>query len=247
MLEVSLLGDIAIRLDGKRLTRFRSQKELALLAYLAHTGQTHSREAVADLLWEATSTTHALANLRTTIARLRKQVGDYLHVTRQTIGVTAVVHEQTDSAHFQAILTGIGEAWSAADSHRLRQGLELYTGEFMAGFYLADSPRFNDWLTIEQERLRQIALQGYRKMTGWQEKQGEFKAGIIAAQRWVSLDPLDEMAQQQLMRLLTFDGRASEALKVYENCRRLLKKELDVPPSPATNALYKAIRSNSLP
>ena len=76
MLEISLLGEITVRLTGEPITRFRSQKELALLAYLAHTGKTHNREALADLLWEARSTKQSLSNLRTTLARLRKQVGD---------------------------------------------------------------------------------------------------------------------------------------------------------------------------
>ncbi|MCP4361639.1 MAG: hypothetical protein GY796_26815 [Chloroflexi bacterium] len=65
-------------MHGKPLTRSRSQKEIALLAYLAHTGQTHNREAVADLLWEARSTRRSLSNLCAVLARLRKQVGDHL-------------------------------------------------------------------------------------------------------------------------------------------------------------------------
>ena len=72
MLEISLLGEIVIRLDGEPVTHFRSQKEIALLAYLAHTGQTHGREALADLLWEARSTKQSLSNLRTALARLHK-------------------------------------------------------------------------------------------------------------------------------------------------------------------------------
>ena len=65
MLEVTLLGEITIRLDGVPLNRFRSQTEIALLAYLAHSGQAHNREVLADLLWEAGSTERALSNLRT--------------------------------------------------------------------------------------------------------------------------------------------------------------------------------------
>jgi DNA-binding SARP family transcriptional activator len=83
MLETSLLGGIMIRLNGTPITQFRSQKEIALLAYLAHTGQAHNREALADLLWEARSTKQSLSNLRTTLARLRKQVGEYLIITQK--------------------------------------------------------------------------------------------------------------------------------------------------------------------
>ena len=50
MLEITLLGEVAVHDAGRLLERFRSQKEVALLAYLAHTGQNHNREALADLL-----------------------------------------------------------------------------------------------------------------------------------------------------------------------------------------------------
>ena len=246
MLEISLLGEIIIRLDGEPLTRFRSQKEIALLAYLAHTGQTHNREALADLLWEARSTKQSLSNLRTALARLRKQVGDHLVVTRKTVAVTPAVHELTDSVRFQKMLAGTGREMSPAGRNLLVQGLDLYSGEFMAGFSLAQTPRFNDWLMVEQERLRQIAMNGYRQLAGRQEEQGAFAAGATTAQKWVTWDPLDETAQQQLMRLLAYDGRVAEAIRVYEKCRDLLQTELAVPPAPATTALYKSIQDGSL-
>ncbi|MCP4427840.1 MAG: tetratricopeptide repeat protein, partial [Chloroflexi bacterium] len=64
--------------------------------------------------------------------------------------------------------------------------------------------------------------------------------------QWTLWDPLDEVAQRQLMRLLAYDGRVSEALAAYEKCRHLLQTELDIPPAPATTTLYKTIRDGSL-
>lgn len=252
MLKIFLLGKTIIRLDDTPLTRFRSQKEAALLAYLAHTGQAHNREAVADLLWDASSTKQSLSNLRTALARLRKQVGEHLIVTRKTVAMTAVSHQQTDTARFEAMVAGVGgdergTAGSQTAVSQLKQALNLYNGEFMDSFSLTQAPRFNDWLIIEQERLRQIAMRSYRQLASWQEAQGAFTAGVITAQRWVSWDPLDETAQQQLMRLLVFDGRVAEALAVYEKCRHQLRAELDLPPAPATTLLYSAIKNGALP
>ncbi len=246
MLEIALLGEITIRLHGTPITQFRSQKELALLAYLAHTGHAHSREALAGLLWEARSTKQSLSNLRTALARLRKQAGDHLVVTRKTVAVTRAVHEQTDSVRFQALLAGMDKEGSVTAVTLLSQGLKLYSGEFMAGFSLLDAPRLNDWLVVEQERLRQAAMRGYRQLARWQEEQGAFTAGVVTAQEWVAWHPLDETAQQQLMRLLAYDGRISEALAVYEKCRQLLQTEMGIPPAPATVALFETIQAGSL-
>jgi predicted ATPase/tetratricopeptide (TPR) repeat protein len=162
------------------------------------------------------------------------------------LAVTRAVHEQTDTVRFQAMLAGVGKERSVTGMNLLIQGLKIYSGEFMAGFSLPHTPRFNDWLVVEQERLRQTAMRGYRQLAGWQEEQGAFAAGVVTAQQWVSWDPLDETAQQQLMRLLAYDGRVSEALSVYEKCRHLLQAELGIPPAPTTTALYETIQAGSL-
>ncbi|MBK7916738.1 MAG: hypothetical protein IPJ94_10860 [Chloroflexi bacterium] len=240
------MGEIKIRLHGTPVIQIRSQKEIALLAYLAHSGQTHNREALADLLWEARSTKQSLSNLRTVLARLRQQVGDDLIVTPKTVAVTHAVHEQMDTVRFQMMLAGMGKERTITAVNLLSQGLKLYSGEFMAGFSVPDAPRFDDWLVVEQERLRQIAMRGYRQLARWQEEQGAFADGVVTAQQWASWDPLDETAQQQLMRLLAYDGRISEALSVYEKCRHLLQAELGITPSPATIALYETIQARSL-
>ena len=122
----------------------------------------------------------------------------------------------------------------------------MYTGEFMKGFSLPNASRFNDWLVIEQERLRQLALSGYRQLTDWQEEQGSFTAGILTAQQWLALDLWDETAQQKLIRLLAYDGRTSEALAVYEKYRDHLPEEISVSPEPDTTALYRSIQDGSL-
>ena len=248
MLDVILLGKTTIRLGGEPpISRFRSQTEIALLAYLAHSGQAHNREvfgrsAVGFKFYRAVTLQFADC-----LTRLRKQVGDHLIVTRKTIAVSQAVHQQTDSALFQTLLTRAGKERSAAAINQLTQGLELYAGEFMAGFFLPHASRFNDWLVIEQERLRQLAMRGYRQLAGWQEEQGDFAAGVITAQRWLSWDPLDETAQGQLMRLLAFDGRTTEALGTYKRYRDLLQTELAVSPPPDITALYQSIQDGSLP
>ncbi|NIP87304.1 MAG: alpha/beta hydrolase, partial [Planctomycetales bacterium] len=53
-LELTLLGQADVRLAGEPLTGFYSSKAQALLFYLAVTGQTHTRPALAGLLWADT-------------------------------------------------------------------------------------------------------------------------------------------------------------------------------------------------
>jgi DNA-binding SARP family transcriptional activator len=51
-LEIRLLGNFEVRLDGKPVTGFESIKVRALLAYLAaESHRSHRRDRLADLLW----------------------------------------------------------------------------------------------------------------------------------------------------------------------------------------------------
>ena len=52
---------------------------------------------MADLLWEDRTTQQALSNLRTALARLRKQVGNDLVITRKTLALAPASQHLVDS------------------------------------------------------------------------------------------------------------------------------------------------------
>ena len=241
MLEMTLLGQAMITRDNIPLRSFRSQKEAALLIYLAHTGQIHRRETMADLLWEASSTKQSLANLRTVLTRLRAQVGDALVVTRKTVAYADDLREDVDSVRFQRALGGLVSLQSAAEADQLRQGLALYGGEFLRGFYLTGAPRFNEWAVIEQEALRQQTFLGYGRLIDFALRTHAYPAGIDAARRLLALDPLNEAVHFQLMTLLAVDGQSPAALTQYGQLADLLEVELGVEPQPKTKELYRRV------
>jgi DNA-binding SARP family transcriptional activator len=74
--------------------------------------------------------------------------------------------------------------------------------------------------------------------------------GPEEALRWararVTIDPLSEAAHVQVVRLLGELGRTREALKQYENCRRILESELGARPSPDLERALLAPRDASV-
>jgi DNA-binding SARP family transcriptional activator len=50
-LELQLLGRLEIQQDGMLLNTIQADKTIALLSYLAVTGRSHTRSAMAGLLW----------------------------------------------------------------------------------------------------------------------------------------------------------------------------------------------------
>jgi DNA-binding SARP family transcriptional activator len=74
-LSIRLLGPPDASLCGRGL-RFGTRKALALLCYLATEGGYHPRRKLAELLWPRSNARHARTDLRSTLSRLRKALGE---------------------------------------------------------------------------------------------------------------------------------------------------------------------------
>ena len=227
------------------------RKVMALLAFLAHSGQPHSREYLASLLWPEHDQSGALKNLRRDLGRLKQVVGgEVLQADRMQIGLNSL---QVDTAVFQTHLQA-----AANHSHAphelcpsclatLSDAVALYSGDFMSGFTLPDSPEFDEWQFFEREALRHKLSEALQQLIGWHAASGEFERGIEYGRRWLALDSLHEPAHRQLMALYAWAGQHSAALRQYETCQQLLQTELSVPPESETDQLYAAIKRRELP
>ena len=241
MLALTLFGPIVITREGEPVDRFRSQTEVALLVYLAHTGQTHTREALADLLWDASSTAQSLSNLRTVLSRLRKRVGDELVITRKTVALRSAKPSAVDSVRLQQDLLAIGNPKTPAEAAQLSAALTLHAEDFLAGFYLPGAPRFNDWVAVEQEKLRRQVFGGLERLISYALSEPDPPLGIAAARQWLAMDNLHETAHAHLIRLLALDGQTNAALAQYDQLVTILEDELGIAPSSKTMDLITRV------
>jgi DNA-binding SARP family transcriptional activator len=69
----------------------------------------------------------------------------------------------------------------------------------------------------------------------------EFVLALAHAREAVRLEPYRESGYRRLMRMLAANGDRAEAVRVYQQCRELLDKELGVAPSSETETLYRNI------
>ena len=252
LLEITTLGSLVLRNNGKLVTGFASRKAEALLVYLACTGRLQSREVLADLLWDERTQAQALTNLRTVLTSLRQRLGPYLITDRQSIGLDLSSTYHLDVITLDAGLLKANDQrqksgkLSLLEADQLELTLALYRGDFLEGFSIHGSKGFEDWLLLERERLRYQVINGLHYLVESYVENGRFNSGIGQATRMLQLDPLREEAHQQLMLMLARTGQRSAALTQYETCCRLLDEELGVSPSKETIALYEAICSGSL-
>ena len=73
------------------------------------------------------------------------------------------------------------------------------------------------------------------------ERQGNLKSANEYYKQVIQLDPTLEPAYQQLILNYANRGMRSAALKTYEDCVRVLRKELDIEPDALTTSLYKKV------
>lgn len=243
-LELRLLGQPQVQLDGAAITDFRTAKVEALLYYLAVTGQAHSRESLVALLWGDMPETAAKRNLTQVLSLLRKRLAPFLEISPQQIGLKPGVACWVDACAFEQALES---GHPAPEPDQLRQAVELYQGDFLQGFYVKEALDFESWVVTEREWLRELLLRALDSLVSHYLNQADYPAGLAAASRLLALEPWRESAHRQMMLLLARSGRREAALAQYESCRRVLAEELGVEPLAETSALYRRLKAADQP
>ena len=238
-LQLRLLGNPEISLNGEAATQALGGKAQAILYYLATTGQPQSRTTLAGLLWGDVPDVTARASVRKALANLRRVLGHQLDLDGQ------IVAFKPDQAHWVDVVDFVAKAGSL-EAARLEEAVDLYRGDFLSGFYVRNAPDFENWMLAEQARLRELIVQALHSLAAHHAGQGELARGIGYVRRLISLEPWREEAHRQLMLLLARDGQRSAALAQYEVCRQALADELGVEPGRETVALYEQIRDGEL-
>ncbi len=221
-------------LDGKRLTSFSTAKTEALLYFLAATGQFHSRETLAGLLWAEMEEGKARRNLTKSLSVLRRLLSPYLIISTQRVGFDSDIAIDLDVAKLEAAVSANGGASNI---------FSLYRGEFLAGFFVKDAGAFEDWQIAERERLREGAIGLFEEGMERAISRRVYGRGIEYGRRLLQLDPWRESVHRRLMLLLARQGQHGVALTQYEQCRQILADELGVEPVAETKALFERIRA----
>jgi WD40 repeat protein/DNA-binding SARP family transcriptional activator len=229
MLQIRLLGQFDIRLDGKRVT-IPTRAAQSLLAYLVLTaGTPHRREKLAGIFWPDTTDENARKNLRQELWRIRKA----LSAQQSAEGDTLLADEFTLTFNRNA------EYWLDVsqmerpdlDLGSLIANLSLYQSELLPGFY-------DEWITLERERIQAVFE---ARMEGLLEQLITAERWIAVqewGERWLTLSGAREPAYRALMLASGVRGDKAKVASLYQRCTRELMEQLGVEPSPETRALY---------
>lgn len=219
-----------------------TRKARAMLAYLAlQSGHSQSREKLAALLWGANGDLQARTNLRQALSVIRKAMPSSNGGRFLSDGDNIILNLddlEFDVARFEELAAG-------ATPDELEQAIVLYRGDLLDGFSLNEEP-FEDWVRVERERLRAIAITALEKLVAHYSATDSVARCAQAATRLLALEPLREDIHRTLMRTYATQERINLALKQYETCRDALQRELGLQPEPETRRLYEDLRARRM-
>ncbi len=231
MLEIRLLGQFDVRIDGQPV-EIPSRPAQSLLAYLLlNPGTAHRREKLAGLFWPDATESNARNNLRYALWRIRKAIEPgrtYLIADELSIAFDAEAEYWLDVSVLERKMA---EAGTAED---LVGVVSVYGGELLPGFY-------DEWVALERERLHGVFE---RKMQMLLDRliEGQRWAEVLEwGERWIALGRVPEPAYRALLIAHSGLGDMSAVAAVYHRCVETLHKELGVEPSEQTRTLYERL------
>ncbi len=211
-MEVYLLGQFQVKVDGEVITSLNHPRLQELLAYLLlQQGKSVSRRQIAFLFWPDSSEEQARTNLRNLLHRLRRAfpASDHFLVINEThLQWRSDISFTLDVIEFEDAILQAESAQGSDQVEFLAQAARLYGGDLLPECY-------SDWLLAERERLRQSYMSILEKVAGLYEDQRSYAKAIQPVHDLLRQDPLNENAYARLMRLYAIESTRETMLRYF--------------------------------
>lgn len=234
LLEVRLFGEFAATDHRRNALAIGNKRTQALLIYLAlRIDEGGNIEEIGRLFCDdaddSTHISHLIGDLRHALRHLSPELvivdGESVRLNPALVTVDAL--RFADLAERSSI-------------NSIREAADLYCGNLLEG-YFSGSRRFDEWLAEQRGLYGRIAVAVLGRLLAVQIKAAWWEAAVDTASRLLSLDPSQEVVHRTLIRLQLEQGRPDSALRRYQECVDILKREFNRAPSPETQRLHDEI------
>ncbi|MEW2116033.1 BTAD domain-containing putative transcriptional regulator [Streptomyces sp. NPDC005474] len=242
-MDVRLLGPVEVMSGGRRVPLHGAKPTAILAALVVHLGEVLSVERLVELTWEEEPPATARALVASHVSGLRRALAG-------TEGSGAIrTHSPGYVAEFPPFAVDarrFEEAFAAGRSAALDGRAEEAVDTLRAASGLWRGPNALEGLgqsfaRVEAMRLAELRLEAKEFRFSAEldlDRRTDLVAELVAH---VAAHPLRERPRGQLMTALYRAGRLPDALRCYDEGRRLLRTELGVDPGPDLRALHQAL------
>ncbi|MEV0675272.1 transcriptional regulator [Actinosynnema sp. NPDC050436] len=243
-MDIKLLGPVEVHQKGEPVELSAAKTKTVLAALLLARGQIVGDAKLFEVLWGDDPPATAEAQVQNYVSRLRKKVGPAARIIRQRPGYLLRMSDgRVDLFEFErlagegrAALAG-GRPAEAAD--KLTAALVLWRGPALAGVteHLAE---------VERASLEETRAAALETRIDADLELGRHAELVPELTSLVAAEPLRERFRAQLMIATHRSGRQADALKVYQDYRAVLVRELGLEPSSDLRDLRQRVLTDSL-
>jgi putative two-component system response regulator len=232
-------GDHLIKDD-----EWKTKKSKYVLAYLlAHWDEDVPEEKLLYAFWPDSSPKKARQSLHTALYQIRQLFQSYLGEQKYNY----IIHEKefyrfnTETEHYidlkdfeQFYRTGsrcLDENREEECIAQLQKAEALFVGEFLEGY-------FSDWAIEYRENTRKTYIDILVKLAQHFFKAKKYEVCLDNSQKILASDSCRQDIHMMIMKCYQALGQKELAIRQYQICTQILKRELNISPSTELMALY---------
>ena len=238
---IQAFGRTQVKVGGKSLTMsdWQTQSVRDLFFYFLTMKEPLTKEQIGSVFWpEVEEPSRLKMRFKNDIYRLRRAVGSEIIMYENDLySFNHALDYEYDVEAFESFLF---QAKLTKDPNirieLLQKAVNLVHGQFLEDIYAT-------WVVPERERIDQEILSALLELADLLKNTNQVHAALTAYQQAIDHDPTFEIAYLLAMKLhIQLNDRGS-ALRIYDAYTEMMDRELDLPPSPEMEAVYKRLTS----
>ncbi|MBC7593291.1 MAG: winged helix-turn-helix transcriptional regulator [Kineosporiaceae bacterium] len=232
---ICLLRGFDFQIGGKSLGSLAAGSQ-RLLAFVALHSTTVARDTVAGKMWPESTEQKAGISLRSALSRLDTESRNA--ILSASAGLRLVETVAVDFRQAQEIAGRLLKSSpQVQDSDLDAHAVALLSSDLLPDWY-------DDWVVSEAEDWLMMRMNALEVQSAELLKRKRYAAAAGSARAAVNAEPLRESATASLIRVHLAEGNQSDALRIYNRYRVLLRKVLNLEPTAALTELVANIQQN---
>ena len=244
---VYYLGSFRVFQNEQLVSSWNGLKSQSIFKYLASLkGKPIAKDVLMEMFWPDTDLDSSRRNLHQAIyslrQTLRKEHPNYAHVQFENnfyflnpkMDIWCDFQEFEQKVNAGRLLESQGRHDEASIEYGI--GERIYQGDFL------EEDLYEEWPREKREYLRMIYFETAERLIDYHLSRLEYTAASVLCRKVLNRDNYQEQVHRLLIQCYLAQGQRHLALRQYQTCVEMLRKELDIEPAATTIALYEKIR-----
>ena len=240
-LTIKGFGRMQVKIGGKNITSsdWKTQTAQDLFFFILSHSEGVTKEEIGEAFWPDADEDTIKLRFKNSIYRLRRAIG------AETITFTDNYYRFNRSLDYEydvdTFLTEIELAKKSMDSSEMSDHYRAATSSYHGKFL----PKIDqEWVIAAREKYHLAFVSAAMELGNYYFRSGKYTQALAIANRALEEDNFNEAAHRFTMQVYSALNDRPAVARQYEKCRKILKKELNIDPSPQTINLYNSLMQN---